>query len=150
MMRRTALISLVLALIVATLTVDQSLGLTIKKESNNKRILTVGISVYMDRACRKPLTSIDWGVLSPGSVKSITVYIKNTGSTAVTLLLSTENWSPKDASGYFSLTWNYGGQLILPGKVLGLTLTLMVSPNASGVSSFNFDIIITGVALSST
>jgi len=147
-MRKTSLISLILALLVVTLTVNQALGLSILERRNYKVIQTVSVSVYLDKLCRKPLTSIDWGTLKPGSTKSLNIYVKNTGNTIVTLSLSAENWNPESASKYFSLTWNYKGQKLLPGRVLSLTLTLRVSPNVSGVSSFSFDIVITGQAVS--
>jgi len=105
---------------------------------------TVGVKVYSDSACTNEVSSIDWGTLELGSTKDATVYVKNTGSVAVTLSLSTENWNPSSASGYITLTWNYGGQSLSPGSNIQVKLTLTVSANATGVTSFSFNILITG------
>lgn len=129
-----------------TLAVNQSFGLSASRR--NIQIKVVGISVYSDKSCRNVLTSIDWGVIRPGSSKSIMVYVKNTGNVIVRLSLSTENWIPEQASKYISLTWNYMGQRLLPGRVLSLTLTLTVSPEISDIRNFSFDIVITGLAIS--
>ncbi|MBS7640083.1 MAG: hypothetical protein QXF23_01000 [Candidatus Bathyarchaeia archaeon] len=146
-MRRTLIISLFLAsLLMVTLAVNQSFGLSASRR--NIQIKVVGISVYSDKSCRNVLTSIDWGIIRPGSSKSIMVYVKNTGNVIVRLSLSTENWIPEQASKYISLTWNYMGQRLLPGRVLSLTLTLTVSPEISDIRNFSFDIVITGLAIS--
>ncbi|MEM2578202.1 MAG: hypothetical protein QXV88_04880 [Candidatus Bathyarchaeia archaeon] len=146
-MRRALIISLFLAsLLMVTLAVNQSFGLSASRR--NIQIKVVGISVYSDKSCRNVLTSIDWGVIRPGSSKSIMVYVKNTGNVIVRLSLSTENWIPEQASKYISLTWNYMGQRLLPGRVLSLTLTLTVSPEISDIRNFSFDIVITGLAIS--
>jgi len=129
-----------------TLAVNQSFGLSASRR--NIQIKVVGISVYSDKSCRNVLTSIDWGIIRPGSSKSIMVYVKNTGNVIVRLSLSTENWIPEQASKYISLTWNYMGQRLLPGRVLSLTLTLTVSPEISDIRNFSFDIVITGLAIS--
>lgn len=134
------------SLLLVTLAVNQSFGLSISRR--NSQIKVVGVSVYSDRSCRNVLTSIDWGVVRPGSSKSITVYVKNTGNVIVTLSLSTENWSPEYASKYILLKWNYMGQRLLPGRVLSLTLTLTTSSEISDIRNFSFDIVITGLAVS--
>jgi len=71
--------------------------------------------------------------------------VKNTGTITVTLSLSTENWNPEEASKHFSLTWNYKGQKIPPGRTLSLTLTLSASNNLTGINSFSFNIIATAI-----
>lgn len=112
--------------------------------SSTGSIKTIGVKVYWDSAGTSEVSSIDWGMLEPGSAKDTTVYIKNTGNAAVTLSLGTENWNPSSASGYLKLTWNYDGQSISPGSNVQVKLTLTVFPNATGVTNFSFDILITG------
>ncbi len=112
--------------------------------SSTGSIKTIGVKVYSDSACTNEVSSIDWGTVEPGSTKDTTVYIKNTGNAAVTLSLGTENWSPSSASGYMKLTWNYDGQSISPNANVQTKLTLTVFANATGVTSFSFDILITG------
>jgi len=111
--------------------------------SNTGSVKTTGVKVYSDSGCTNEVTSINWDVLEPGSAKDTTVYVKNTGNAAVTLSLGTQNWNPSSASGYMKLTWNYGGQSISPGSNVQVKLTLTVFANATGVTSFSFDILIT-------
>ena len=83
-------------------------------------------------------------MVEPGSSTSVTVYIKNTGNSPVTLTLDTENWNPSSASNYMSLSWDYNGQSIDAGGVVQVELTLTVYSNVTGITDFNFDIVITG------
>jgi len=112
--------------------------------ANSGTISTVGVGVYFNSACTDRTSSIDWGILAPGGQKSVSVYICNEGSTAVTLAQSTSNWNPSTASSYLSLSWSYNGQTINPGGSLQVTLTLNVSPSVNGVAGYSFDIVIVG------
>ena len=107
-------------------------------------VKAVGVGVYWDAGCTNNATSIDWGMVEPGSAKNVTIYVKNEGNIDVTLSLNATNWSPENALGYMTLSWNYGGQSISPGEVIQVTLTLAVSSDTQGITSFSFDIIITG------
>jgi len=75
------------------------------------------------------------------------VYVKNNGDDGVSLSLLTENWNPSGASNYLQLSWDYNGSTIVSGEVRQITLTLSVSPSASGIDGFSFDIVIIGSAL---
>jgi len=116
----------------------------IRTISSTGTVKTIGVKVYSDSACASEVSSIDWGMLEPGSAKDTTVYVKNTGNAAVTLSLSAENWNPSSASGYMRLTWNYGGQSISPSSNAQVKLTLTIFANVTGITSFSFDILITG------
>ena len=112
--------------------------------SSTGTVKAIGVKVYSDSACTNEVSSINWGMMEPGTAKDNTVYIKNTGNAAATLSLGTQSWNPSSASGYMKLTWNYGGQSISPGSNVQVKLTLTVFANATGVTSFSFDILITG------
>jgi len=103
-----------------------------------------GVGVYWDRDCRNEVSSIDWGILEPRSVKNITVYIRNEGEEQIRLDLSTTNWNPPKASEYLNLGWDYiEEQRIDPAEALQVTVSLSVSRYIEGISSFSFDIVIT-------
>ena len=106
-------------------------------------IEAVLVDVYGDQACTVKLTSIDWGVLSPGQNKSFTCYVKSQSNVNATLSLSTGNWNPPSAAGYISLGWNREGYKVMPGEAVQSVLNLLVSSGIQGVSSFSFDIVIT-------
>ena len=104
----------------------------------------VGVGVYWDSGCGNIVTSVDWGVLEPGATKHVEVYIKNEGTDPMTLSLETESWNPSGASSYIGLTWDYGSQLLAVHEVVQVLLTLTVSDTIEGITSFSFDIVITG------
>jgi len=112
--------------------------------SNAGTVIAVGVGVYRDNGCTDPLSSVDWGTLEPGSSKKVTCYIRNEGNSVSTLYMYASNWSPSDASGYMSLSWDYGGQSINPDEVVQVTFTLSVSTSIEGITSFSFDITIVG------
>jgi len=107
-------------------------------------VSSANINVYWESGCINNVTSINWGTLSPGQSKNVVVYVKNTGSIALTLALTTDGWSPAGAAPYLALTWNYGGGQIQPNQVLVVTLTLTVSESIEGIADFSFTIYVTG------
>lgn len=102
----------------------------------------VGVGIYWDYTCTNTASSINWGVLDPGSNKTVTVYIRNEGNAVATLSETTQNWNPSSASKYLTLNWNYAGQTMSVNQVLQVKLTLTVSPTISEITGFNFDIMI--------
>jgi len=127
--------------------VEYTLGLLSSSVRLNSSgvVTSVNLAVYWDSACTNQVTSIDWGMISPGESKSVQVYVKNMGNVPITLSFSTESWNPAGASSYITLTWDYAsGTKIQPNNVLKVTLTLTVSSNIQGITNFSFNIVITG------
>jgi hypothetical protein len=112
--------------------------------TNTGSVKGVGVGVYWDADCTNSVDSIDWGFLEPGETTNVSIYIKNEGNIAVVLNMTTDNWSPVSASDYIILTWNREGYLLDADSVVQSVLTLSVSPDISEVTSFSFDIVITG------
>jgi len=110
---------------------------------NAGKVKAVGVGVYSDDACTSNVTFINWFFLEPGAIANRTVYIKNEGNMPVVLNMTTDNWST-GAYGKITLIWNRESYILDPTSVVQAVLTLSVSPNISGVTNFNFDIIITG------
>ncbi len=106
-------------------------------------IASVGVGIYTTQQCTANLTQISWGTLSPGSNYTKTGYIRNNGSTNMTLALSTANWNPTGAN-VIGLTWNYGGIRLIPGQVLAVTWKLIVPSTITGVQNFSFNIVVSG------
>jgi len=105
-------------------------------------VKTVGVGVFWDSNCTSPVSFIDWGMVEPGSMNHVTVYVRNEGNVAASLSLATENWNPSNASDYLTLSWNYDGRPLNPLEVAQVTLTLALPPSVQGIESFRFDIII--------
>jgi len=132
------LVTLVLILFMVTQVV--SVTIMSKTIPNVGSVRAVGVGVYWDAALTNQVSSIDWGVLDPGSNKNFTFYIRNEGNSAVTLTMNTANWNPPTASNYMTLTWNYSGQSLNAGATIQVKLTLSVSASVTGITSFSFDI----------
>ena len=113
--------------------------------SNSGRLVTLGVGIYSDSGCATQLSTIGWGTLNPGDVKTCTMYVRNEGNVPVSLKMTVDNWSPPTASTYITLTWNKESAVLSTNQVVEATVTLTVSSNISGVTSFNFDITITGI-----
>ncbi len=107
-------------------------------------VQTIGVAAYRESSCVTPMSDVDWGAVVPGGSSTKLVYIRNEGNSELTLSLNAVNWNPAGASNYMTLSWNYGGQTILPNQVVQIAITLSVSQSISGVASFSFDIIIMG------
>jgi hypothetical protein len=105
-------------------------------------VKAVGVGVFWDSNCTNPVSFIDWGMVEPGSMNNVTVYVRNEGNVAASISLTTENWNPSNASDYLALSWNYDGQQLNPLEVAQVTLTLSISSSIQGIESFSFDIII--------
>jgi hypothetical protein len=112
--------------------------------SNVGSLKAVGVDVYWDSSCTNIVSSINWGELEPGYDKQVTVYIKNKGTVPLRLSMTVNNWNPPSASTYMTLSWNCEGYVLGAGSVISTVITLSVSSSISGITSFSFDIIITG------
>jgi hypothetical protein len=104
------------------------------------------LSVYSDSACTQTLTSISWGKTALGDSVSRIVYIKNSASYGQRLSLSTINWVPTLAGGLVDVSWNLENARLGAGQEVAAFLTLQVSPDAGGLTNFNFELLITGTS----
>lgn len=107
---------------------------------------TAEIGVYSNFQCTNPLTSLSWGTLEPGESQAIVCYIKNEGSSALTLSMYPSAWNPPEAQNYLTLTWNYNGNPISTDASVQVTFTLSVDASIEDITSFSFDINIIGTS----
>ena len=107
-------------------------------------VVAVNVGVYSDSACTLNLTSIDWGSVYPGGSVPKTIYVKNTGNAPITLSMTTTSWNPTVAAGQINVAWDKENTVLNAGQSTSATLTLSVSQNVSGVTSFSMNIIVSG------
>jgi hypothetical protein len=138
----SAILAIAITGIVASV-LAASLLTTYQRFPSSGLVKAVGVGVYWDNTFTSNVTSIDWGYLTPGSAANRTVYVKNNGDIREMLNMTTSNWS-SGAYGKITLTWDREGQLLDPGSSVQAVLTLSVSSDISSVTSFSFNIIITG------
>ena len=106
----------------------------------------IEIDVYSDSGCTQLVSNVDWGEILAGSTITRIVYVKNNGDYEVALGLSTENWSPVEAMADITLDWDYNGTFLEVGEVRQVIFSLSIDSGIGGISSFSFDIVITGSA----
>lgn len=111
--------------------------------NNQGSVKGIGVGIYWDSAATNQVSSVNWGVIDPGSSNTVTVYVKNQGNAVVTLSKIAQNWNPSTSSSYLTLNWDYSGQTLSANQVLQVRLTLVVSSTISGITNFTFDIVIT-------
>ena len=134
------IIAALIGLIVTTtglLTINQTV-------SSSGTVTAINVGVYSDSACTTELTSIDWGMISPGNSVNRTIYLKNTGNAQITLFMTKTNWNPVNADGPITLTWNRENATLNVDQVTSAILTLSLSESISGITNFSVDIVFTG------
>jgi hypothetical protein len=109
-------------------------------------IRTIGVGIYSDGYCVSSVSVVDWGALTPGNSISRTFYIRNEGSSDVTLTLLTRDWSPSVAENYLSLSWDYNGETLVEDEIVAVTFTLSVAQDISGIETFSFGIDVIGAS----
>ena len=138
-----AIIAIAMVGLILTVTTAGLLSVS-QSVSSSGTVTTVNVGVYSDSACTIPLTSINWGSISPGSSVTSTVYVKNTGNSQITLSMTKNSWTPTSADGPISVTWNRESTTLGVGLYTAAVLTLSVSSGISGISTFSVNIVVTG------
>ncbi len=142
-----SLIFVGVALTVATsalLTQQNTQKISTNGSLSGSTLNSVNIDVYTNAAATVNCSSIDWGNLSEGNTVNRIVYIKNTGNAVETLNMTIANWNPISANLVLSINWDKEVVSISPGEVVPATFTLKVAAYTGAISSFNFDILISG------
>ncbi len=100
----------------------------------------INVGIYWDSACKNTTDHIQWGTIDIGSSKNQIVYIRNEGSEAAYLSMSTSDWMPHYATKYIMLSWNYSGQSISIGQIVPVSLYLEVADDVRDLFDFDFNI----------
>lgn len=138
-----AIIAITMVGLILTVTTAGLLSVS-QTVSSSGTVTAVNVGVYSDSACTTALTSIDWGTIPPGNSVTRTIYVKNTGNTAITLSMTKTGWNPTTANGPITITWDKEAAALGVGASTAATITLSVSSSISGITSFSVNIVITG------
>ena len=104
-------------------------------------ITSVPLGVYSDANCSTPVYSIDWGNVTVGGTKTITMYVRNEGNETFVLNVEAKNWQASNTSNI--AIFSSEKPKIGLGQTVQINPSLTIFSNASGVSSFSFDIAFT-------
>lgn len=103
-----------------------------------------GLEIYWDASCTRPVQSINWGILSPGNERNITIYIRNSRNESLILYIIPLNWNPEKALLFLDFSYTTQNYTIKPGEVAKVTHKLHVSPDIKEIYNFSFDLIFQG------
>jgi hypothetical protein len=133
---------LVLCLTLITPAISKKPQKIIEKQVSNQGSIrrSEGIEIYSDKKGTNRINSIDWGTLNPGTTKTITIFVQNTGKDPITLSYYASNWNPTEIEKYLILNWDYNEQIIEFKEKIQITFSLTVSENIQTNTNFNFDI----------
>lgn len=106
------------------------------------RIKGVGVSIWADANATLGIEYIDWGIVEPGETKPLSVYIRSEGNVPMNLTMRSELWEPVAAKDYITLVWDAKGSQIQPDEIRGVTFTMVVSSDITGIDAFSFDIVV--------
>ena len=107
-------------------------------------ISAINLGVYSNAGCTVPLTSITFGMVTPGTQATQTLYLKNTGNIAENLTMTVNSWTPSNAGTYLTITWSPTLSTLAAGASTSATVTLTASSSAGALSTFNFNVAFTG------
>ena len=138
---------LTILLIAAAITSFFAYAMWIHATTNRSRlipssgVIAIGdVGIYWEPECLNNVTFIDWGIIDVGENTTQRLFVRNEGTVKLRLSYNTTNWNPTNASDYISLVWNYDNRTFLPDEILPVTLTLSVSLETTGITTFSFDI----------
>ena len=115
--------------------------------SSKGKLTVINLGIYSNSACTSNLTSLDFGSIYSGSTSNITLWIKNVGNSNEIVSLSTNTWSPVNATQSLTLSWNQTGTILMQNQVVAANMILTVSASADpSLSSFTFNTVIAGTA----
>jgi len=131
---------LITVLLIAVVLLVPMVQLFLKTSSRNVSALetTIPIGLYWDANLTRPVDRIDWGTLALGEEKKVEIYVKNEGNEPFILTLTPVNWQGDNTSN--CMTFSCERPNIRPGETVQIAPSLLISSNASGLSSFSFDI----------
>lgn len=154
--KKTIILVLLVALLSITVTTTISVmlsrieNLTIPSLGNIK---TIGVEAYWDPTCENKTEMIEWGTLWPGTVKTVTLYLRSISNVDSILDLNITDVTPIEISDGITLSWDYKGELVKPNQTIEITLFLHFSDDykfinylvAEQVKNFSFDVYIAAV-----
>lgn len=143
--RMFATLAIAATVLVAVVTISTLAAMSNSRSIQNYgTVRTVSVGVYWDSGCTNATSIVQWGALSPGASSNVALHVRNEGSVALKLALTTSNWNPTAAWSYMALSWNRQGYTLSAGSTVQAILTLSVFSNITGIANFSFDIIISG------
>ncbi len=104
----------------------------------------VNVDLYTDMYCTIPCTSLNVGSVAPGTSATQNIYVKNSGTAAMTLSMAVSAWNPSNAGSYLTLSWNRAGYVLAANASVQAVLTLTAAANTGSLTTFSCNVTITG------
>ena len=100
-----------------------------------------GLAVYLDPDGTEVATNIEWGTINPGTAAQRTVYVKNTGTVAINLNITTNTVAPINLFSMVTFASDKQGAQIQPDETIPMILNLTALTTADP-TNFSFNILI--------
>lgn len=98
------------------------------------------LSIYSDESEMSPVTSIDWGALSPNQTKTVSIYLLS-DSDYSHVTASRSNLDPASIKDFTD--FQYSNSISLAANQLKqFNLTLRIHPDIANITAFSFNIMI--------
>ena len=107
-------------------------------------ITGVNLAIYSDAGLTQPCTSLNVGIVDPGSTVTQNIWIKNTGNVPETLTMSVSNWIPANATTVLTMSWNKQNTVLAVGASTPAIITLVVAANTDTMTTFSCSVTLTG------
>jgi len=147
-MNKSKLLNLLISTVFAVFLLGFIIGqqqLAIKRVGNYGQVITIGCEVYWDIEQTNVTSIIHWGTLGYNDTKSYVVYVDSLNNVNATLIVTTQNWVPMDATVLvFSAQPNL--TVIQPNEILPVQISLHVLPTIpiTNFTDFSFEIVFSG------
>jgi len=151
LMKKNVIIAVTVAIAALMIVVVFATITSIRTIPSSGTIAGVNLGVYsnIDLAPSHILDdshSFVWPTVNPdGPPVTVTIYIVNTGTTDLTLSMTTDTWVNQNG---LAVTWDQGGTTVHPhtgpSDIVTATLTLTPNPSFTTGADFSVHVIITG------
>jgi hypothetical protein len=140
---KVALIALTVSAILLTVSTAALLSSSLMVPGTGT-MTAVNLGIYSDSGCTQTVTALNVGTVNPGTNVTQTIYVKNTGNIPETLTMTANNWNPTNATSSLTLTWNRQNTVLDSGTSIQATITLTAAANTGSLTTFSFNVILTG------
>jgi hypothetical protein len=105
-------------------------------------VMTATLKVYSDASTASEISNADWGSLSTGESKTLTVYLVSN----VDLSVSVRAVNPVPYDLFLFADFSGDNIVLMADVVSAFSFTLSVHPDMTGISDFNFVVEFVGVS----
>jgi len=113
----------------------------------NGSILSINVDLFWNEEMTLPVTNMAWFHIEVGATKYMEFIVANTGTTNLTLSLTTHDWLPEIAEDFIQVSWDQENMVLLKGEWVRAKVTISVSSSIVDVDEFSYTTTIIGTEI---